>query len=418
MKDPYTLFKKHILPNGLTLYHATWPNEKWHSMGFVVNVGARHDPVGKEGITHFLEHCVSQSTTEDMDKLSLELSDRGGGMNLGITSHNSTTFTFSAPIKNKYFNRTLNAFGEMLLCLENFKKVERERKIILSEFNRHFPLMSRFRLGLKIRRILYPGYWLERQLSPIGRRETILSITEEDLKDFYNKLYIPENISIVSLGGLTVTEIIKALSNSHFGNTKIGEKTIKPEAIEPPKIETRRLITTFTRLYGKKMHLKSSEMMFVSTLHGKINIPTIRIAEEMLNFELFEKIRQDHGLAYHVDVGRFRLINFSEFSVELEGIKKGTEKKIEKIFDKAIEDLMKNTEMFERFRKKSASVDLIPDYSPFTIRRGAMADVTYEGRISSLAHDRRQSASVKFEEVQEVFKALRPQNRLTNIITP
>src|SRR5690349_9502981 len=91
MKDPYTLFKKHILPNGLTIYHATWANEKWHSMGFVVNVGARHDPFGSEGIAHFLEHCVSQSTTEDMDKLSLELSDRGGGMNLGITSHNSTT---------------------------------------------------------------------------------------------------------------------------------------------------------------------------------------------------------------------------------------------------------------------------------------------------------------------------------------
>jgi predicted Zn-dependent peptidase len=158
-------------------------------------------------------------------------------------------------------------------------------------------------------------------------------------------------------------------------------------------------------------------MLFVTTLHGKINIPTIRIAEEMLNFELFEKIRQEHGLAYHVDVGRFRLISFSEFSVELEGVKRGTEKRIEKIFDKAIEDLIKNTLLFERFRKKSASVDLIPDYSPFTIRRGAMSDVTYEGRISSLAHDRRQSASVKFEEVQEVLNALRPQNRLTNIIT-
>jgi hypothetical protein len=177
------------------------------------------------------------------------------------------------------------------------------------------------------------------------------------------------------------------------------------------------LVTTFQKLYGKKINLKGSEMIFVSTLHGKINIPTIRIAEEMLNFYLFEKIRQEHGLAYHIDVGRFRLISFSEFSIELEGVKRGTEKKIEKIFDRSIEELMKNTEIFERFRKKSASVDLIPDYSPFTIRRGAMADVTYEGHITTLAHDRRESASVKFEDVGEVFKALRPENRLTCIIT-
>ncbi len=418
MRDPYTLFKKYTLPNGLTLYHATWSEEKWQSLGFVVNVGARHDPLGMEGISHFIEHCVSQSTKEDMDKLSSVLSDRGGGMNLGITSHNNTTYTFSAPIKGPLFTKTLSAFGEMLVGLEKFQKVERERKIILSEFHRHFPLMSRFRLGLKLRHILYPGYWLERQLSPIGRRETILNFTEEDLKDFYNRFYIPENISVISLGGMTSADIMDALSKTHLIDPKVGEKTIRPEAIEPPKIETRRLITTFRKLYGKKMNLKSSEMLFVTTLHGKINIPTIRIAEEMLNHYLFDKIRQEHGLAYHVEIGRFRLISFSEFSIELEGVKKGTEKKIERIIDRSIEELLKNTELFERFRKKSASKDLIPDYSPFTIRRGAMSDVTYEGYITTMAHDRRQSASVKFEDVQEVFKALRPQNRLTSIITP
>lgn len=418
MKDPYRLFKKHLLPNGITLYHAKWPGEKWQIMGFIMNVGARHDPVGLEGIAHFLEHVVSQSTTEDLDKLELDLEDIGGGMSLGTTSHNSTSYSFSAPIKGPYLNKVLNTFGEMILGLKNFKKIERERKVILSEFNQYYPIRSRFNLALKIRHILYPGFWLERQISPIGKKETIQKINEINLLDFYNRFYIPENLSIISIGGLSDKEIIKQLNLSTFNIAKTGEKTMHPTPIKPPQISTRRLNNTFTKLYGKKMRSKSSEILFVTTLHGRFNIPAIRIAEEMLNFELFHKIRQEHGLAYHVDVGRFRLISFSEFSIHLEGVKPGTEKKIENIFNNSLKDLSKNEELFKRFRKKSSNTDLIPDYSPFTIRRGAMSNVTFEGRITNLAFDRRESASVKFEDVKEIFKALEPENRLTNIITP
>ncbi len=418
MKDPYSLFKKHVLPNGLTIYHAKWPGENWMCLGVIVQAGLRHDEVSKEGTAHFVEHCVSQSTTKDLDKFMLELNDVGGGMNLGVTTHTTTSYTFSTPIEGNYFKEALNSFGEMLLGLEKFKNVERERKIILSEFHRAYPLPSRFKMYLRIREALFPGFWLERSLNPIGRKETLMKIKEEDLKIFYNCYYIPENITIVSLGGLSYKELLKYLSNSIFVKPKAGIVTPFPEPIEPPKIETRRIIESSRKLYGDKSRTKSSELSFITTLHGKINIPILRIAEEMLYFDLFEKIRQKNGLAYHVDIERFRLINFSELSVVFEGIKKGSEKKIERIFNQSLKELSKNEALFKRFRKKYSNRDLIPDYSPFTIRKGAMSDISYERKITSQAKDRMQGRAVTFSDVKKVFEAFEPENRLTHIITP
>lgn len=418
MKDPYSLFKKHVLPNGLTIHHATWGGEGWQSMGFIVQAGLRHDEVGKEGTAHFLEHCVSQSTTKDLDQFMLDLNDVGGGMNLGTTTHNNTSYTFSAPIEGSYFKEALNSFGEMLVGLKEFKNVERERNIILSEFLRAYPLQSRFKMYQKIRQALFPGFWLERSLSPIGRKETITKITTDDLMNFYNCYYIPQNITIVSLGGLTYKQLEKYILNSPFSISKEGIVTPFPEPTEPPKIKTRRIFESSRKLYGDKSKTRSSEISFITTLHGKINIPILRIAEEMLYFDLFEKIRQKNGLAYHVDIERFRLINFSELSVVFEGIKRGNEKKIERIFNQSLKELSKNEALFKRFRKKYSNRDLIPDYSPFTIRKGAMSDISYEGKITSQAHDRKLGKAVKFEDVKKVFEAFEPENRLTHIITP
>lgn len=58
--DPYAVFKKHVLPNGLTIYHAYY-DRPWVKSKFVIHSGSREDEVRKEGTSHFVEHLVSEN---------------------------------------------------------------------------------------------------------------------------------------------------------------------------------------------------------------------------------------------------------------------------------------------------------------------------------------------------------------------
>ena len=140
MWDPYSEFESATLPNGLQVHAAHWEKRPWQAVGFVIHSGAEQDPVGLEGLIHFVEHLVSKNTPTSLKDMEMFFNDCGGSANFGMTGYGDSKYRFFVPADRAVITRAFDMFGQMLLQgrLERF--VERERQVIIGEFHRRYPV--------------------------------------------------------------------------------------------------------------------------------------------------------------------------------------------------------------------------------------------------------------------------------------
>src|SRR5262245_35478073 len=84
------------LPNGLLAHFYRRPSEVI-GLGVAVSVGGWHDPVGKEGLAHLLEHvlfCGSRQWSENRIQVELE---RWAALRNGLTSDEYTFYWIVLP---------------------------------------------------------------------------------------------------------------------------------------------------------------------------------------------------------------------------------------------------------------------------------------------------------------------------------
>src|SRR4051812_30555915 len=115
MWDPYAEFETAVLPNGLTVYAAHWPNRPWQYVDFIIHAGAKDDPVGLEGLHHFMEHLVSLNMYRSRSKFENFFLDAGGSVHLGSSRFLATQYGFSLPTDKRKLSKAFQLLGEMLL---------------------------------------------------------------------------------------------------------------------------------------------------------------------------------------------------------------------------------------------------------------------------------------------------------------
>lgn len=197
------------------------------SMRVVVKTGSMYEGefLGA-GISHYLEHVVSGGTTTKRSEEEYEDMLAGlGSTSNAYTSRNVTCY---------YITGTSEAFKEQLEMLsDNVTKcaldpveVERERGVITQEIykNQEEP-------GRMIWDLFYQTAFLNHpaRYPIIGYIENFLAITQEDLEEYYNRYYSPDN-SILSIAGDLTFEEAQAAVDSFFGD---WERSTHPVHVLP-----------------------------------------------------------------------------------------------------------------------------------------------------------------------------------------
>ena len=182
-------------------------------------VGSRDEMMGKSGIAHMLEHMNFKSTKHlkagEFDKIVKE----HGGVNNAATNFDYTHYFIKS--SSKYLDTSLKLFSELMENL-NLKDEEfqKERQVVAEErrwrtdnnpigylyfrlFNEHFTSHS--------------YHW-----TPIGFKYDILHWNINDIKEFYQKFYKPENAILVVAGDIDKDEVFKKAKKyfSHIKNKK------------------------------------------------------------------------------------------------------------------------------------------------------------------------------------------------------
>ncbi len=282
------------LKNGIRIVHRQLPQTGSVAISVFVGTGARYEDLNKNyGVTHFLEHLLFKGTKKrpNPKQIPEEIDGIGGYIN-AYTSEDRTCFYVKLP--RQHWQLGLEILADMVqhpLFLD--KEIEREKGVILEEMNvdKDDPAGYVFRL---VGDLIWPQDKLRTNI--IGTEQSISSITKAQIKDYYKKQYVLNNIVIAVAGNLEMWEI-EERTNELFSSTK-PKKVPLPEATKGPISEKRtNLLTQKTNqshfvVAARAPHLQADDdipMRLLSTILGS-----------GMSSRLSINVRERKGLAYSV----------------------------------------------------------------------------------------------------------------------
>ena len=181
-----------------------------------------------QGIAHFLEHMFFKGTpTRPGPKLAHDIESYGGEVN-AFTSFDYTCYYINTP--NPFLNKSIDILLDMVANpLFGEEDIPAERQVVHEEYRRAMDNPSQFNFLQLQKNTFKDGY-----AHPIlGREDTILNFSQEQVKSFRQKFYNLENALLVVAGDLSHREEIESKINSfilphgeksHFGPFKLQEK--------------------------------------------------------------------------------------------------------------------------------------------------------------------------------------------------
>ncbi|WP_184495799.1 M16 family metallopeptidase [Algoriphagus iocasae] len=228
---PYHQF---FLPNGLEVIVHEDPSSKMAVFNILYKVGSRNEKPGKTGLAHFFEHLMFGSS-KNVPVFDRELERVGGSCN-AFTSPDVTNYYISLPASNIETAFWLESDRMLQLTLSE-KTIETQRKVVIEEYKQRYLNQPYGDIWHHMRDLAYekhPYRW-----PTIGQKiEDIQGYINEDIWDFYESHYSPDNAVLVVGGNVTKSQI-ESLTKKWFGPIPSSGKTRKAITSEPIQSEKR-----------------------------------------------------------------------------------------------------------------------------------------------------------------------------------
>jgi zinc protease len=171
--------------------------------------GSALEKVDHEGIAHFLEHMFFKGTpTRPGPQLAHDIESYGGEVN-AFTSFDYTCYYINTP--NPFLNKSVDILLDMVANpLFSEEDIPAERQVVHEEYRRAMDNPSQFNFLQLQKNTFKNGY-----SHPIlGREDTILNFSQEQVRSFRQKYYNLENALLVIAGDLSKREEIEDKINS------------------------------------------------------------------------------------------------------------------------------------------------------------------------------------------------------------
>ena len=198
-------------------------------------VGSAYEQAGSRGISHFLEHMMFRgSAGVPSEEHSRRINDVGGHCN-AFTAEDVTAYTNSVPagMLDMVLDMEADRMDGLLFDPVLF---ETERSVIIEEYHTYMnnPVAKAF---LEFREEFYGDH--PYAVSPLGRLEEIAGLPLSACRDYYARLYRPDNAVVVVVGDMDTTEVFASARATFRRKTlSFGEASFLGGA--PPSAEFRK----------------------------------------------------------------------------------------------------------------------------------------------------------------------------------
>jgi predicted Zn-dependent peptidase len=282
--------------SGLRIVTESMPGMRSVALGIWVDVGSRDERPAIAGASHFLEHLLFKGTKTRSARRIAEAFDAIGGDLNAFTAKEYTCYY--CRVRDQDLPMAMDFMSDMLqnsvLARSDF---EAERMVIIEEIN-----MRDDDPGDLIHDMFAEGVWDGHPLGRpvLGSRETIGSVSRDQVKRFYDRLYQPPHFVIAAAGNLAQEDLC-ALAEHHMETGKrlaTGQSPKVRMGGDIPPVAAGRVvkhrpteqahIAFGTSGYSRKDPRRFAFGVVNSALGGG------------MSSRLFQEIREKRGMAYSV----------------------------------------------------------------------------------------------------------------------
>ena len=183
------------------------------------------------GLTHLWEHMFFKGNK----KIPTQEGFRRRIRQLGITYNGDTSsekvryyFTLPSAFLEEGLSFMADAIRTPNLSQE---ELEKERVVVLNEYQRSASSPSFLSRNAR-RKVIYGDQ--EHQRDPLGKKQTVMATTREQLDQIKREVFVPKNGAII-IGGNIDTKNAVALSKKYFGDWKNPKGWVFPQNKPLPK---------------------------------------------------------------------------------------------------------------------------------------------------------------------------------------
>lgn len=234
-------FEKYTLTNGLQVVLHSDASDPVVSLAIQYGVGSNREKTGRTGFAHLFEHMLFQeSENVPQDQFFKKIQDAGGTLN-GGTWKDGTIYYEVVP-KNAL---------EMVMWLESDRMGYLINTVTEAAFyNQQEVVQNEKRQRVDNNPYGHTSWVLDKAIYPeghpynwqvIGELEDLQNATVEDVKEFYDKYYGPNNATLVLAGDFEKNDA-KNLIEKYFGEIKRRQEV---EPLEPQPVT----LSQIKRLY-------------------------------------------------------------------------------------------------------------------------------------------------------------------------
>lgn len=365
--------------NGLVVLTDRMRHVRSATLGFFFRIGARNEPAELNGITHFIEHTVFKGTNR---RSALDIAieqDRLGGNLDAFTTHEETGFAI------KVIDDQLEAAFDLLSDMLAEPKFDQddlvsEQRVIIEEMKMTDDSPEEL-LGEMFSREFFPGSGLGRSI--VGTPESVIRFDRELTCRYHASNFNQSNLVVVAAGNVEHDQVIdqvKTAFGTHLAQSndyRRLDEVESPSTAAPIRIhqkadlEQAHLLIGFPFVSGTDKRRYAADLL-TNVLGGGVSS------------RLWQKIREDRGLAYSVGASNVTYRDCGVFSIFA-----GTSpEQVGEVVDIAVEELRKVfakgiTESELELAKDLARASILMSLEDSAARAAALAqsEMTYGRQI-------------------------------------
>ncbi len=211
-------FEKYTLSNGLDLILHEDHSIPMTAVNLWYHVGSQNEEPERTGFAHLFEHLMFEGSKHHDREYFLPLQEVGANIN-GSTSTDRTNYYENVP--SEYLELALwlesDRMGYLLDAVDQ-KRLDIQRDVVKNERRQSYENRPYGLAGQEIRKALFPPNhpynW-----QTIGSQEHLDAASLDDVHEFFQRFYAPNNASLSIAGDIDPTAA-KSLVEKYFGDLK------------------------------------------------------------------------------------------------------------------------------------------------------------------------------------------------------
>ena len=324
------------LENGIRIISEHIPYFRSISLGIWVASGSRGESIELNGITHLIEHLVFKGTKKRSNKeIAIEFDSVGADFNAFTDKENSC---FYCDFIDTHLDKCTELLFDVVLNPSFLQEnLDTEKNIILEEIKmvEDTPSEDIFNYFYELVLNNHPL-----SLSILGTRKSLQNIGVKDVWEYFDKRFVFKNIVVSAAGNVKHTELVDAVRKNIENLALKGhnEKAViekeEPEIKAGLKVIKKKIKSTNICYGGIGCKRSSIDRYPLSVL--------MNIVGGSMSSRLFQKIREDLGLAYSVFAGNTQYTDTGVIDIYAASDSKNIGKVI-RIIEEEINDIKSNS---------------------------------------------------------------------------